>query len=317
MVDIGPEEIRALTDALRRSVSAAQAATVEVRDFHRPSRLSRADLELLRRPLIEALPELSVSLKPLLRHDHAFEIEELGEASCDGLSDGLAEPLALLRFDVAGQPGWLLWDALPALAALEIALGQTEAKSSEPRAFTPIERLVLERLLSSVALLAGRAFGLSLSQLRVVTAPELVGTWRDGGPRSDPQRLYVQLGFDGPGARSRMRLYLPSPVPRPAAARAPASAPAKVPLPAHLGEVVLAVSARLGATELRLSDLLAIEVGDVIPLGIPAGSPVTLVAGDKPCLAAELGASRGRLAARIQGPCAPKSAGSPADEKRP
>jgi flagellar motor switch protein FliM len=313
VVDIGPEEARALADALR--LGSAAPATVEVRDFHQPRRLSRTDLELLRRPLIEALPDLSVSLKPLLRRDHAFEIEELGEASCDGLSDGLAEPLALLRFDVAGQPGWLVWEALPALAALEIALGQTEAKSSEPRAFTSIERLVLERLLSSVAFVTARALGLALEDPRVVSSLELAGTWRDGGPKSDPQRLYVQLGFEGPGPRSRMRLYLPSPTPLPAPA--PPLATAKVPLPAHLGAVGLPVSMRLGTTELRLSDLLAIEIGDVIRLGIPAGTPMTLVAGDKPCLTAELGTSRGRLAARIQGPSAPKSAAGPVEERRP
>jgi flagellar motor switch protein FliM len=316
VVEIGPEEARALADALRGPAPASAAVEVEVRDFHRPRRLSRGDLELLRRPLLETLPELASSLKPLLRRDHPFELEELGEASCEGLFDSLSEPLALLRFDAAGQPGWLVWDALPALAALEIALGQSEAKQDRPRAFTPVEKLVLERLMSAAASITARALEVTLVEPRIVSTLELAGSWRDGGPKADPQRLYVQLGFDGPGSRSRMRLYLPSPAPA-AAPPKQAPAPAKVALPQHLGEVGVPLAARLGRIELRLGELLSIEVGDVIPLGIPAGSPVTLVAGDKPCLAAELGASRGRLAARIQGPCAPKSNGPPADEKRP
>ena len=73
-------------------------------------------------------------------------------------------------------------------------------------------------------------------------------------------------------------------------------------LPEHLDLVPVAISARLGAADLPLAELLALEVGDVIPLGVDAGAPLEVWAEDRPWAQAMLGASAGRLALRLHSP---------------
>jgi flagellar motor switch protein FliM len=48
-----------------------------------------------------------------------------------------------------------------------------------------------------------------------------------------------------------------------------------------------------------LSDLLALEIGDVIPLGTSADRGVTLWVAESPCAGALLGSRDGKLAVRL------------------
>jgi flagellar motor switch protein FliM len=318
--NVEPQELEALMDALRPG-GAGSPEDVTTRDFRQPQRLSPREMFKLRQQLTESLGELRAALELTFRGRHALAIDEITEINCEGLFADLKPPMALLRFDVARQPCWVLWEAQAALTGIEIALGQDEVDSASPRAFTSVERIVLRRVLDTVASRVARAIGIAPEEGSVVEAAELIGSWRDGGAAADPQRLCVRLAFEGPGGTSRFAVYLPAPA-RSGSSPATPAAPAKaLPLPAHLEEVPIDVSVCLGSTEVRLSDLLAIEAGDVIRLGARVGQPLTVVVEESSCMQAELGRSQGRLAARVtkfeRPPApAPKPAGPRADEKQ-
>lgn len=270
---------------------------VEPRDFARPLRLSPRELDGIEARVARRLPALTEALERALRGKHALRLVEVSEVGCEGLFDALQGPLAALRFQVGGQPGWLVWDLLPALAAVEVALGSSTPEVSAPRALSSVERKLVQRLLGPVVEAAGEALGLEVEALAVARELEELGSWRDGGERADRRRLFVHLELDGPGGPSVLRLYLPGVDPR---RGTPGRAQAA--LPAHLGQVKVELSARLGASDVPLAELLALEPGDVIPLCTRAEDPLDVYAEDKLRARAVLGSRNGRLAIRIVGP---------------
>jgi flagellar motor switch protein FliM len=269
---------------------------VEPRDFARPIRLSPRELDGIEARLAKRLPEVAAGLERALRGKHALRLVEVSEVGCEGLFDALGGPLAALRFEVAGQPGWLVWDLLPALAAVEVALGSGEPEVSAPRSLSSVERKVMQRLLSPVVEATVEALGLKPASLAVARDPGELGSWRDGGERADRRRLFVHLELDGPGGPSVLHVYVPGVDPRRGASKRPAPA-----LPTHLEQVKVELSARLGASDVPLAELLALEPGDVIPLTARAEDPLDVYAEDKLRARAVLGAKNGRLAIRIVG----------------
>jgi flagellar motor switch protein FliM len=133
--------------------------------------------------------------------------------------------------------------------------------------------------------------------VRVATFIEELGSPRDVGERFDPRRLLILLELEIPTGTSSLRLYLPPPACDENASVRPDAK--KQELPRHLCDVPLSISARLGAADLPLADLLALEVGDVIPLGVHTSSPLEVWAEDLPWANAMLGASSGHLALRL------------------
>jgi flagellar motor switch protein FliM len=188
-----------------------------------------------------------------------------------------------------------VWDIAAAVAAVEVALGTTEVKDAKPRKLSTVEKTMLKRLLGTVVQKLGPLVALEPKNLRVIDIVEELGSWRDGGALADAQRLSVHLAVHGPGGDSLMRLYLPGFAPDKGAKRPELPKHA----PEHLASVPFEVSARLGSAEIPLSDLLGLEVGDVIPLGAPADEPLRLMIEDRVCAEATLGSKDGNLAVRI------------------
>jgi len=292
--NVEPHEAQAILDAVQPVADRDGVGDVQPRDFARPLRLSDPALEQLRRKVQAVLADCEKELSRALRGEHALELVELGEQSVEGLFDELAEPFALVRFAVDGQPAWVRWDVAGAVAAVEVALGASAPAGGE-RALSAVERGLLDRLLSSVARRIGAALGLQIGPGHVVEAPEEAGSWADGGPGADRARLRVHLSLDGPGGSSGLDLWLPGigAEPEPGAAL-PAT------LPAHLDQVTVLLAARLGARDVPLAELLAIEEGDVIPLETSSEALLDVLAEDVPCAQARLGCSAGRLALRIE-----------------
>ena len=300
---LDPEEARSLlgpSEPARRGSGGAPggpAGGVEPRDFARPIRLSPRELDGIEARLAGRLPAVAAGLERALRGKHALRLVEVSEVGCEGLFDALGGPLAALRFEVAGQPGWLVWDLLPALAAVEVALGSGEPEVSAPRSLSSVERKVMQRLVSPVVEATVEALGLKLAALAVARDRGELGSWRDGGERADRRRLFVHLELDGPGGPSVLRVYVPGVDPRRSASRRPAAA-----LPTHLEQVKVELSARLGASDVPLAELLALEPGDVIPLTARAEDPLDVYAENRLRARAVLGSRNGRLAIRIVGP---------------
>jgi flagellar motor switch protein FliM len=299
---VEPHEAQAILDAVRPAAPRGAADGVEPRDFSRPLRLSGQALAAVRRALQAALPDCAHELSRTLRGEHDLGLAELGEERVEGLFDELDEPFALVRFEVGGQPAWARWDVAGAVAAVEVALGAPAPSGSE-RSLSGVERRLLLQLLGPLATRLGAALGLEATSGRVVASPEDAGSWADGGPGADRARLRLHLAFDGPGGASGIDLWLPGVV-----GQVPDDDAPPQDLPPHLDEVGVVLSARLGARDVPLAELLAIEEGDVIPLDTPVDGLLEVLAEDAPCARARLGRHGERLALRIE------AVGPPPDE---
>lgn len=292
--NVEPEEVQAILDLAAED--ADRLVEVVPRDFSRPIRLSPEELDAVRLRLRQALPNAQAELARALRSVHTLELVEAAEAGVENLFAGVEEPFAVVRFEVGGQPGWLVWESGAALAAIEVALGASVPEEVTPRRPSAVERSVMVSILSAVLGKLAAALAIELENLRVPEIVDDLGSWRDGGPGADRRRLHVHLTFDGPGGASAMQLYLPGIDPRGEPARNRVQAPA---LPAHLERVKVTVAARLGQSEIPLAELLAIEPGDVIPLAAPADEELRVYLEDRPCARGVLGSQRGNLAVRI------------------
>jgi flagellar motor switch protein FliN/FliY len=295
--NLSAEEARALAATLTGSNAAAKAASVVARQFDQPLRLSSPDLETLRSKLRKALKDAERELSAPLRTQVKLEVVELAEINAETIPGPLVAPFTALRFEVQKQPGWLVWDGKAAIDALEVALGAATPGENEVRRLSPVEQSTFVRLLSGFAKKFVAAVGLELGAFTLAQDRESFGNWRQGGDKSEPQRLRIDLAVSALGSESVLRLYLPgvTPSPRNAAKLAPQAA-----LPQHLGAVPVEVRVRLGAAHVPLADLLALEPGDVIPLERELGQPLEVFVDERACMRAHLGTSRGKLAVRIE-----------------
>jgi flagellar motor switch protein FliM len=70
-------------------------------------------------------------------------------------------------------------------------------------------------------------------------------------------------------------------------------------MPAHLGAIPVEIGVQLGSTDLPLSELLGLEVGDVILLGVEVGSTLDVYVEGEACASARWGQHQGQLAIKI------------------
>jgi flagellar motor switch protein FliM len=251
----------------------------------------------LREQLMRLVPELERDLRASLRQSFELELADVDEVHGDGLFDGLTQPFAILRFDIKGEVGWVAWDIAAAVAAVEVALGMSEVAGVTPRKLATVERTMLKRLLSAPVIRIARELKLEAKNFRVVDIVEELGSWRDGGPHADAQRLAIHFSVRGPGGDSVINLYLPGlagAVAQPKKAQTPAAAPE------HLAAVPFEASVRLGSAEIALAELLQLEIGDVIPLGSSTDEPLRLIVEDRVCADVRLGARDGNLMVKIE-----------------
>ena len=304
--NVDPEEAKALLEL--SDPPEGGPGEVRPRDFARPVRLTGEELDAVALKVRRALPGTGAALARALRKHHALALVEVGEVSAEGLLEALPEPLAVVRFTVGGQPAWFVWELAPAVAAVEVALGAGEPASlashtgqtsqtgpASERPFSAIERSVFARLVEPLIAAVCSSLGLAAKGVSVPKMREELGSWRDGGERADHRRLFVHLGFEGPGGPSSLRLYVPGVDP----ARPDPKVNSAGALPARLAEIQVVLAAHLGASDVPLAELLELEPGDVIPLTTPAGKPLRIYVEDRLRARAVLGQKDGRLAVQI------------------
>jgi flagellar motor switch protein FliM len=295
--NLSSEEARALAATLTSPNASAKAASVVARQFDQPLRLSSPELDTLRAKLRKALKDVERELSAPLRTLVKLELVELAEVNAETIPGALQAPFTALRFEVQKQPGWLVWDCKAAIDGIEVALGAAAPGDNVPRRLSPVEQSTFVRLLSGVAKKLSSIVGLDVGAFTLAQDHETLGTWRQGGEKAEPQRLRVDIAFAALGGESSLRLYLPgvAPTPRSSSKLAPQAA-----LPQHLGSVPVEIRVRLGAAHVPLSDLLALEPGDVIPLERELSQPLEIFVDERACMRAQLGTSRGKLAVRIE-----------------
>ena len=273
---------------------------VAPRDFRKPLRLSPKELESIRRHVQRSLRALERRLQPTLREENRLDLVGVVEISATGLFSDLSLPIAMVRFAVDGQPGWVVWEVPRAIQAIEVVLGAAEAAEEVERELSPVEKKILTRLLSTVVQEIAGGLGLSPTDWAVVDLLETVGDWRDGGETADPQRLEISLDMVGPRGGSTVRVYLPGVRGRRSAAASAEPAPDEAEVPEHLAELPMEIRARLGSTQVPLGELLELEVGDVVPLGVRADEPLRLLLESRTWATARLGSKAGMLAVQVE-----------------
>ena len=303
---VDKSELQAILEASREG-AATCPASVEPRDFRRPRRLSAERLEGLARKVAAAQSQASAEVSSVLRMQPRIELGSVGEVDVREVLEGLEEPFLVQCFSCNGSGAWAVWDGEAAVRAVEHVVSghcgddEEEARSQPhaPRKLSPSEIRVVEGLFARLVPPFTRALGLSTGPGRMAQDREelLIADQHGHGP--DPRRLRVHLSLEGPGGASDLCLYLPGGrLPKEDGEQGAAGAP--TPLPDHLDDVMLTVLAYLGSADVALQELLALEVGDVIPLGVEAGSPVELYVEDRPYALASWGRWRDNLAVRIR-----------------
>lgn len=284
---VEPHEV----EALRAAEAAIELAGIEPRDFSQPRRFSALDQALIARSINLELPTIAARLGAPLRQDVRLTLAALEEVTVDALLEGLEEPFFVAGFKTEHGQGWGLWDSRAALCAVEAVLAGSIDPEQEPRRFSSSERRLVQSILSELLEPLVRTLGVEKSSepFELAQREEELRTV-ELEPGSDSRRLLIHISFDGPGGPSDVRFYVPGVSPSVAE---PVQADT---VPEHLEEVALEFSARLGQLEVPLSELLALEEGDVVPLGQPIGTEVEIWIEEKLCGSAHWGDNNGNLA---------------------
>jgi flagellar motor switch protein FliM len=297
----------------------AGVEAVAPRDFKRPRRLSKARVQELATRVRQVLPSLGQSLESSLGTSFSIDLASVSEADAAPLFESLSEPFTIARFRCNGQPGWIVWEPLAALAAVECILGDsgrpgtdgTSGTGPVARSLTRVEIRLLAQILGLVVERVSAALGVKSSETTIVAAKEDVGSWKDAPKDAEPHRLVLDLAVsdraapasDGTTTRSASHviLYLPGFGARVTGAPVVEGAGAPVrDLPACFDAVEVELSAALAGCEVPLSQLLALEVGDVIPCEVELGGSALVSVDGSSFARAVLGTHRGKLALRLQ-----------------
>lgn len=296
--NVSPEEVQAIMDTDQPD-EARGVVEVQLRDFSQPRRLSPDQIDALRFSISQVTPAVEEVLLPWLRQRHELHLTAVGEVGVETVFEGLQAPFVICCFRMADQPGWTIWENSAAQAALEVLLGSDEASENEARDLSPVELVVTKDFLARMTCGITEALGKEARDFQVIQSPEELQAHLEADEDTDRQRTFAHLTFDGPGGESVVRLYLPALNPDPNGAQAPDESSDEPPV-SHLEGIPLEVGANLGSAEVLLADLLKLEIGDVIPLGVQAGSPVHVTIANQPCGTADWGNNQGRLVLRMR-----------------
>ncbi len=299
------EEVSALMEGLGEAMPHADVAD---RDFRRPRRLSRFELDEAQRRIDQVLSSAEADLSNLLRQEIGLQLGPLEEIHATALFADLETPPAVVRFRSAGQLGWIRWNVPSAMAAIDRVLGckpDAGVPAKEPRSLTRLEQSILVRLTQSLVNAVAEPLGCTCEDFHAIQQVKAIGSWRDTTRTPDPYRISLELELSTTGGSSTLRLYLPI-----GEARWAESGRDPLPwltengqpldVPKHLDAVPLDVRVELARCDLRLNDLLALEVGDVIPLGASRYKPVEVWVDERPFAQGRIGRSQGRLAVQLQ-----------------
>lgn len=315
--NVDREEVQAILDAVDQGAETQPPADVQPRNFHQPRRLSRERLQYLAQLVNASLQGVCREVGSLVRQHHKISLASVSEVNVLGLFHGYDPPFVVDTFECGGHVSWILWDSVGAVASVETILSgppsspedavegagdeqeAAQTRTYEARRLSHSECRVVESLLKKILVPVAGAFGLETSGGQLAQEPEELTTLEDCGPDADARRLMLHFLFEGPGGPSDIRIYLPDVGEEdPIDEREGASE--ETPLPNHLHLVGLDVAAYLASVDVPLSDLMSLEIGDVIPLGVEAGSPVDLYVEDRCCAHATWGRHLGMQAVRIR-----------------
>jgi len=294
--NVEPAEAAAIREMVDTVVAASPTGQVERRDFAEPRRLSADALRELGRKITAILPAASNELTATLRKMHKLVLGTVAEVNASHLFHALPEPFLVWCYECNGQLAWLVWDSAAANRLLEAILSGAGDENATGRRFSPSECRVLEQLFLVLVGAISKPFGLKPRTLRLAQNAEELHGFEEIAGSSDKQRLMVHLAIEGPSGASDLRIYLPGVLGVTESARPEKLAPG---LPDHAQSIPVEIAAYLGSVDVPLSELLGLEIGDVLPLGVESDALLELFVEDRSCARASWGTHKGRVAVKI------------------
>lgn len=292
---ITPEERAALAGPRE----ALPAPAVEARDFRHPRRLAPEHAARIKRVAQRVQLELENQLQAAARGKSKAEIVAVTESSVPEILDSLSEPFCLLIYETGGQTSWTVLDMSFAVALAERMLGAPQGLSGARR-LTSVEIGLIRSLVTRAAQTVLQVLGTEPKNPRFVQDREALHLAQELSPKADPQRLSIQVALSTSFADGMLRIYT-SATPAVVEPVAPAPAPAKTKpaLPATLADAEVELRAELDCVDIPLDAVLALEVGDVIPLTVQPGEPIRICIEDDCYGKARWGELDGKLALRV------------------
>lgn len=275
--------------------------SVVTRDFREPRRLSAGDLEALRRPAESAASAVLEAVRLVVPVEIGLEPIDLGEASLDATLRDDGTDIVGAVCDGPGGPSIVAVESSSAVAMAEVALGADEADAPSARPLTTLERNLIDRLLVRVLERAGQSMQIATKDTRAFSSR--VALARELGADGDRRRVAIRVPLTIGPTRVVLHVLLagvkvPAPKNPPAA---PAAKDARKPnLPAEIAPTNVELCAVLARTDILLTELLALEAGDVITLDAAPGQTIAIEIEGQARARARFGAREGRMAVRIQ-----------------
>jgi flagellar motor switch protein FliM len=296
------QEIDALLEMFRGKGGAAHpAGSVASYDLETPSRIPRSALEAVMLRYEQAAKAMESDLSTLLNNEVRIALGSFEQIRFGALRDNLAEPAVCFVVDLAPlrEPGFLTLDYSVVFAAIDRLLGGTGDGAGEPRELTTTELAVLEDFIRPI--LNAHAFAwqpytsIRPKVSRAAFVPRyvrdlrsedimLLARYRFGGEEGGPE-----LGFAVPLSGLEPHLqHEPRPV-VPAVNRAALEKD----LARNLSGVAVRMSVRVGATRVKLRDVLGLQKGDVVVLDRQINEACELMVEGEPKFAGYLGHHNG------------------------
>jgi len=292
--NVEPEEAEAI-QALVDPAGERPLPAVAPRDFARPRRMSDRRLAEIQRQVQDCLPAIATEVLSSLRVECLVELEDVGELDCRDLISNLEFPSAVLCFDHSDLPGWAILDGPAAISAADCFLGAGVQDGASSRPLTTVEQALMCGFLGRILGLVTNALDMDVAHCRLAQTLDEVVLCDPSDLSRDSGRLYIHLHLNGGGLDTTLRVYLPAVNTGEAVAT-----PEAAELNPSFSKVSVDVGVYLGCVDIPLNDLLNLEPGDVVPLGVDLEAPLRVYVEDRPCATARWGQHNGHLAIQIE-----------------
>jgi len=311
--NLSQEDIDALLSAAdERSANPARNASArEIAsryNFRRPDRVSKEQIHSLQFLHDRFARNVAASLSAYLRTTTELSVVSVQQFSYSGFLTSLSDPTAFYALSLSPFEDLGALEVSPAIAfsVVDRMLGGTGGGTPPDRGLSDIEQNVID---SVVKLLLD---GLS-ETWRAITPLTFSVRGRETRPQmlqvSGPNEVVVMIAFDMRigTARGMMNLCLPASLIEAVGAhfgqawhrqRRDPNDTEKLWIRENLSRVPMQLTALL-ETRLRTSELVALQPGDVLSLGIRAEQPIDLRVGETRKFTGRLTKNAGRVAVRI------------------
>ena len=291
-------------DVPERSDGRDNACEPRPYDFRTGSELSREGLSQLRLHSERLVTALGRVINAYLDSPVRFEARSVGGLNSERFMEEVPSHSALGLVTLTGPLPPVLWEIGQEL--IGPVIGRMLGGPPEPieRPATALESVLLRRFIQELLDVWTTSWDRLARREPVVTevlteAVQLRGKVRDG------ELVVVTIGAEIAGVAGEMRVALPVAVAhrlvgedRPDEERPHIDVHR---VERHGERIVVPVSVELHRTQIALSEVTRLSVGDVIPLGKPTGDPMIVCVRRKPKFLAQTGVRDGRLAAKVVG----------------